>query len=62
MLGPQCTENPPTLSPTFGAGNVQEIGGLKTYVTGDQDSKLAILLVSDAYGKKKISTKFLIQY
>ncbi|KAI3469502.1 hypothetical protein Pfo_026165 [Paulownia fortunei] len=50
MLGPQCTENPPTLSSTCGAGNIQEIGGLQTYVTGDQDSKLAILLVSDAFG------------
>lgn len=51
MLGPHCTENPPTLSSTCGAGNIQEIGGLQTYVTGNQDSKLAILLAADAFGK-----------
>lgn len=50
MLGPHCTENPPSLSSTFGAGNVQQIGGLQTYVTGSQDSKLAILLAADAFG------------
>ncbi|KAH6816505.1 alpha/beta-Hydrolases superfamily protein [Perilla frutescens var. frutescens] len=50
MLGPHCTDNPPTLSSTCGAGNIQEIGGLQTYVTGDQNSKLAILLAADAFG------------
>ncbi|XP_047983611.1 endo-1,3;1,4-beta-D-glucanase-like [Salvia hispanica] len=50
MLGPHCTENPPSLSSTCGAGNIQEIGGLQTYVTGDQNSKLAILLAADAFG------------
>lgn len=50
MLGPHCTENPPTLSSATGAGNIQEIGGLQTYVTGIQDSKLAILLAADAFG------------
>jgi len=43
-------ENPPSLSSTSGVGSVQEIGGLQTYVTGNQDSKLAILLIHDAYG------------
>lgn len=50
MLGPHCTENPPSLSSTFGAGNVQQIGGLQSYVTGSQDSNLAILLAADAFG------------
>ncbi|KAG8370174.1 hypothetical protein BUALT_Bualt14G0089800 [Buddleja alternifolia] len=50
MLGPHCTKNPPTLSSTCGSGTVEEIGGLKTYVTGSQHSKLAILLIADAYG------------
>ncbi|KAL2506764.1 alpha/beta-Hydrolases superfamily protein [Abeliophyllum distichum] len=50
MLGPQCCENPPSLSPSCGAGSVQEIGGLKTYVIGSQDSKVAILLIADAFG------------
>ncbi|KAL8472671.1 hypothetical protein ACS0TY_029117 [Phlomoides rotata] len=50
MLCSDCTKNPPTLSPTSGAGIVQEIGGFSTYVTGNQDSKLAIVLLSDAFG------------
>ncbi|KAJ9696266.1 hypothetical protein PVL29_008481 [Vitis rotundifolia] len=50
MSGPQCCENPPTLSSSSGAGCVAEIGGLKAYVSGPSDSKLAILLVSDVYG------------
>ncbi|GFP83967.1 endo-1 3 [Phtheirospermum japonicum] len=51
MLGSQCTENPPALISSSGEGNnIEEIGGLKTYVTGDQDSKLAVLLLSDAFG------------
>ncbi|CAI9776836.1 unnamed protein product [Fraxinus pennsylvanica] len=50
MLGPQCCENPPSLSPSCGAGSVQEIGGLKSYVIGSQDSKVAILLIADAFG------------
>ncbi|KAL6339916.1 hypothetical protein AAG906_035007 [Vitis piasezkii] len=50
MSGPQCCENPPTLSSSSGAGCVTEIGGLKAYVSGPSDSKLAILLISDVYG------------
>ncbi|KAL3648926.1 hypothetical protein CASFOL_005329 [Castilleja foliolosa] len=50
MLGPQCTVNPPDLISSSGADNIEEIGGLKTYVTGDQGSKLAVLLLADAYG------------
>ncbi|PRQ26167.1 putative alpha/Beta hydrolase [Rosa chinensis] len=50
MSGPQCCENPPSLSSTCGAGSVTEIGGLKAYVTGPSDSKLALLLVSDIHG------------
>jgi len=51
MSSPQCFENPPKLTPDYGAGTVQELGGLKTYVTGASDSKLAILLIADAFGK-----------
>ncbi|KAL2236505.1 UNVERIFIED_CONTAM: 1,4-beta-D-glucanase [Sesamum indicum] len=47
MSGPQCCENPPTLSPSSGVGSVVEVGGLKTYVS---DSKLAVLLASDVFG------------
>ncbi|OWM87165.1 endo-1,3;1,4-beta-D-glucanase-like isoform X2 [Punica granatum] len=50
MSGSQCCENPPTLSPSSGGGSVTEIGGLKAYVCGPPDSKLAVLLISDIYG------------
>ncbi|XVF38122.1 hypothetical protein REPUB_Repub20aG0071200 [Reevesia pubescens] len=50
MSGPQCCSNPPTLSPASGVGQVEELAGFKSYVTGSLDSKLAILLVSDIYG------------
>ncbi|KAK6120122.1 hypothetical protein DH2020_046158 [Rehmannia glutinosa] len=50
MSGPQCCENPPTLSPSSGVGSVIEFGGLKSYVSGPSDSKLAVLLAADVYG------------
>ncbi|POO02299.1 Dienelactone hydrolase [Trema orientale] len=50
MSSSQCLENPPSLSSTSGAGSVQEVGGLKTYVTGPPHSNRAILLVSDVFG------------
>ncbi|KAI3926735.1 hypothetical protein MKW92_021821 [Papaver armeniacum] len=45
-----CCKNPPVLNSSSGDGLVEEIGGLKTYVSGSLDSKLGILLVSDAFG------------
>ncbi|KAL2530463.1 alpha/beta-hydrolase superfamily protein [Forsythia ovata] len=50
MSGPQCCENPPTLSSSTGAGHIEELGGLKCYVSGTADSKLAVILISDVYG------------
>ncbi|KAL9410497.1 hypothetical protein AB3S75_044291 [Citrus x aurantiifolia] len=54
MSGSQCFENPPKLSPGSGcgAGTVQQLAGLNTYVTGSgpPDSKSAILLISDVFG------------
>ncbi|XP_039161312.1 endo-1,3;1,4-beta-D-glucanase [Eucalyptus grandis] len=51
MSETQCCENPPTLSITsVGIGCVAEIGGLKAYITGPPDAKLAVLLVSDVFG------------
>ncbi|XP_057966032.1 endo-1,3;1,4-beta-D-glucanase-like [Malania oleifera] len=50
MSGSQCCENPPPLSSGSGAGFVAELGGLKSYLTGSSDSKLAILLISDVFG------------
>ncbi|KAB5531893.1 hypothetical protein DKX38_018563 [Salix brachista] len=47
MSGPQCCANPPTLNPSSGAGHVEKVGGLDSYVSGSPDSKLVILLVSD---------------
>ncbi|KAF2311066.1 hypothetical protein GH714_019337 [Hevea brasiliensis] len=44
MSGPQCCANPPTLNPASGAGHVEKVGGLNSYVTGPSDSKLAIIL------------------
>ncbi|RZC92401.1 hypothetical protein C5167_004007 [Papaver somniferum] len=45
-----CTKNPPALNSSSGYGHVEEIGGLKAYVSGSLDSKLGILLVSDFFG------------
>ncbi|XP_010488433.1 PREDICTED: endo-1,3;1,4-beta-D-glucanase [Camelina sativa] len=50
MSGPQCCENPPTLDPVSGSGNVEKLGGLDAYVSGSPDSKLCVILVSDVYG------------
>ncbi|GLT70979.1 hypothetical protein SLA2020_430250 [Shorea laevis] len=50
MSSSQCFDNPPILSSTCGAGTVEELGGLQTYVTGPPHSKLAILLISDGFG------------
>ncbi|KAJ6904104.1 endo-1,3(4)-beta-D-glucanase-like [Populus alba x Populus x berolinensis] len=50
MAGPQCCAHPPTLNPISGAGHVEKVGGLDSYVSGSRDSKLAVLLVSDIYG------------
>ncbi|RZC68016.1 hypothetical protein C5167_011716 [Papaver somniferum] len=50
MVGIQCCQNPSDLSLSSGSGHVEEIGGLQSYVSGSSDSKLGILLVSDAFG------------
>lgn len=50
MATSACYENPPAVSSNCGAGTVQELGGLQTYLTGPFYSKLAILLVSDVFG------------
>ncbi|KAK3440896.1 endo-1,3;1,4-beta-D-glucanase isoform X2 [Eucalyptus grandis] len=50
MSGPQCCDNPPTLNPSSGDGFMEQLGGLNAYVIGSQDSKLAILLISDIFG------------
>ncbi|XP_024025899.1 endo-1,3;1,4-beta-D-glucanase isoform X2 [Morus notabilis] len=49
-LGPHCGSNPPTLNASSGAGHVEKLGGLDSYVTGFPISKHAVILVSDVYG------------
>uniref|UniRef100_A0ACD5U339 Uncharacterized protein n=1 Tax=Avena sativa TaxID=4498 RepID=A0ACD5U339_AVESA len=51
MASPQCCANPPTLSPAGGEGKVVDsFGGIKAYVAGGQDSKAAVVLISDIFG------------
>ncbi|XP_062097155.1 endo-1,3;1,4-beta-D-glucanase-like [Humulus lupulus] len=51
MAGVQCCSNPPTLDPNSGLGYLEELGGLKTYISGSSsDSKSAVLLISDVFG------------
>ncbi|ESW19780.1 hypothetical protein PHAVU_006G155000 [Phaseolus vulgaris] len=51
MSSSQCFQNPPNLnSGIHGAGTIQELAGLSSYVTGSPDSKLALILISDIFG------------
>ncbi|XP_024964886.1 endo-1,3;1,4-beta-D-glucanase-like isoform X2 [Cynara cardunculus var. scolymus] len=50
MSGPECYANPPEMNSSSGNGSIEEIGGLKAYVTGNRSANLAILLASDAFG------------
>ncbi|CAK9161885.1 unnamed protein product [Ilex paraguariensis] len=50
MSSSQCIQNPPSVNSTCGSGSVQELGGFQTYLTGPEDSKDAILLISDVFG------------
>ena len=49
MSGPECCSNPPVLNPNAGAGHVEKLGGLNSYLSGSPNS-IAILLVSDVFG------------
>ncbi|XP_051146668.1 endo-1,3;1,4-beta-D-glucanase-like [Andrographis paniculata] len=51
MLGRHCTENrPPLSSDTRSGDQLQQIGALNAYVSGERNSSLAVLLISDIYG------------
>ncbi|WOK95975.1 endo-1,3-1,4-beta-D-glucanase-like isoform X1 [Canna indica] len=51
MASSQCCSNPPTLNPASGQGYVVEnLGGVRAYITGSIYAKCAILLISDVYG------------
>lgn len=56
MSGPECCSNPPTLNPSGGAGHVEKLGGVDTYLTGSPHSNLAVLLISDVFGTVSSST------
>ncbi|TXG71928.1 hypothetical protein EZV62_000507 [Acer yangbiense] len=60
MSGPQCCSNPPTLNPASGAGHVEKLGGLDTYVSGLSDSKLAVFLISDAFDKIAVAGFYVV--
>ncbi|KAL8235196.1 hypothetical protein R6Q59_021296 [Mikania micrantha] len=49
MSGPECCSNPPASSGA-GSGEVLQIASLNSYVSGNSDSKVAVLLVSDVFG------------
>ncbi|KHN03434.1 Endo-1,3(4)-beta-D-glucanase [Glycine soja] len=49
MSGPECCSNPPVLNPNAGAGHVEKLAGLNSYLSGSPNS-IAILLISDIYG------------
>lgn len=50
MSGPQCCSNPPSLEPSSGAGHVEKLGGVDSYVSGLPQSTSAVILVSDIFG------------
>uniref|UniRef100_A0ACD5TH19 Uncharacterized protein n=1 Tax=Avena sativa TaxID=4498 RepID=A0ACD5TH19_AVESA len=51
MASPQCCANPPTLNPACGQGKVVDsFGGIPAYVAGTEDSKAAVILISDVFG------------
>ncbi|KAL4590217.1 hypothetical protein LXL04_003143 [Taraxacum kok-saghyz] len=49
MSGPECCENPPTLASVGESSDVLQIASLNSYVSGNTDSKIAVLLISDVY-------------
>ncbi|CAL4893432.1 unnamed protein product [Urochloa decumbens] len=51
MASSQCCDNPPVLTPAGGEGKlVDSFGGLKTYLAGSDESKAAVILISDVFG------------
>ncbi|RLM98244.1 endo-1,3 [Panicum miliaceum] len=51
MASPHCFENPPALVPACGGREVvDDFGGQKAYVAGSAEAKVAVVLVSDAFG------------
>ncbi|KAJ1262781.1 hypothetical protein BS78_09G136300 [Paspalum vaginatum] len=51
MASSQCCDNPPALNPAGGEGKVVDsFGGLKAYLAGSEESKAAVILISDVFG------------
>ncbi|XP_071742046.1 endo-1,3;1,4-beta-D-glucanase isoform X2 [Rutidosis leptorrhynchoides] len=50
MSGPECCENPPALAVGEQNGEVKQIASLNSYVSGDPNSKIAVVLISDIWG------------
>ncbi|KAJ4782605.1 hypothetical protein LUZ62_066862 [Rhynchospora pubera] len=60
MASSQCCANPPSLNPVYGKEHVAEdFGGLKAYITGSPESKLAIILASDVFGFEAPNLRYL---
>ena len=57
MASRHCFENPPALDPSCGGGEVvDDFGGQKAYVAGSAEAKVAVVLVSDAFGNLSAAT------
>ncbi|KAL2339137.1 hypothetical protein Fmac_013583 [Flemingia macrophylla] len=50
MSGGECCSNPPTLDPCCGAGHVDKVAGVDSYLAGSPHSKVAVLMVTDVFG------------
>ncbi|KAM7257663.1 hypothetical protein ACFE04_013404 [Oxalis oulophora] len=59
MSGPECCSNPPTLNPNCGAGHVEKLAGIDSYVTGSPDSKFTIILITDVFGYEAPNSRML---
>ncbi|GJN14271.1 hypothetical protein PR202_gb01071 [Eleusine coracana subsp. coracana] len=52
MASSHCFENAPALNPAGGGGEVvDDFGGQRSYIAGSPESKAAVILISDAFGK-----------
>ncbi|RLM52861.1 hypothetical protein C2845_PMPSC011931 [Panicum miliaceum] len=62
MASPDCFENPPALDPACGGGEVvDDFGGKKAYVAGSAEAKVAVVLVSDAFGFEAPKLRYLLE-
>ncbi|KAL9997848.1 hypothetical protein Hdeb2414_s0595g00921731 [Helianthus debilis subsp. tardiflorus] len=50
MSGPECCQNPPAPSSGGESGQLLQIASLNSYVSGNPESKVALILISDVFG------------